>query len=91
MTFTFNSKETYLTYRKEWFKRYQEQIKAVRAAKFAIREANRQYSKGVGWVTDIWPSYGALGRVCTQMSELHAELGKAREEAGRQMRLKETA
>jgi hypothetical protein len=91
MTFTFNSKETYLAYRKEWFQRYQEQIKAVRAAKLGIREANRQYSKGNGWVTDIWPSYRVLYTAHKQTSDLLLELGKAREEAGRQMRLKQTA
>lgn len=90
MTFTFNSKTTYLAYRKEWAQRYLAAIKVVREARHGIREANRAYSKG-GSIGDIWSAYTHLRRSQVAVSELLSELHRAREEAGRQMKANQVA
>lgn len=90
MTFTFTSKETYLAYRKEWAQRYLAAIKLVRTSRHGIREANRQYSKGNGYVSDIWPFCYALTAARKEVVNLLDELYKARQEAGRQMRARST-
>lgn len=85
--FTFNSKETYLAYRAEWKQRYLDQLKAVRAAKHGIREANRKYSKG-GSIGDIWSAYSDLRQAHEDTQTLLQERWNAAAEAGRQMNLR---
>lgn len=87
MTFTFNSKETYLAYRAEWKQRYLNQLKAVRAAKQGIKDANRAYSKG-GNIGGIWSAYSDLRKAHEETQKLLAERWDASAEAGRQMREK---
>ena len=86
MTFTFNSKTTYLAYRKEWAQRYLHSIGEVRAARHSIREANRAYSKDPKKIGDIWSAYSDLRQAQKQVADLLLELDNAREEAGRQMK-----
>ncbi len=86
MTFTFNSRTTYLLYRREWAQRYLYAISEVRTARHAIREANRAYSKDSKKIGDIWSAYSDLRQAQKEVNDLLLELGWAREEAGRQMR-----
>ena len=85
--FTFNSKETYLAYRAEWKQRYLDQLKAVRAAKQGVRDANRAYSKG-GPINGIWDAYRNLRLSHETTQTLLTERWAASSEAGRQMREK---
>jgi hypothetical protein len=87
MTFTFNSKATYLAYRADWAKRYLAHLSAVRAAKLGIREANRAYSKG-GHIGGIWSAYTALRQAHAETQKLLEERWNASSEAKRQMDLK---
>jgi hypothetical protein len=86
--FTFNSKETYLAYRAEWKQRYLAHLKAVRAAKWGIREANREYSKNNKTIGNIWQAYRDLRSAHEQTQPLLSERWAASFEAGRQMREK---
>jgi len=45
MNFTFNSRDTYLQYRAEWRVKRTHLISAVQAAKLAIKDTNRAFSK----------------------------------------------
>jgi hypothetical protein len=91
MTFSFNSKETYLAFRAEWKLRYLNHLKVVRAAKLGIREANRAYSKDSKRIGDIWGAYSDLRRAHEETQKLLAERWAASAEAGRQMREKQAA
>ncbi len=86
MTFTFNSKTTYLAYRKEWAQRYLYSISEVRIARQAIRDANRAYSKDSKRIGDIWSAYADLRQAREDVTKLLIELDNARQEAGRQMK-----
>ncbi len=90
-TFTFNSKETYLAYRAEWKQRYLDQIKAVRAAKQGIKDANRAYSKHSKTISDIWTAYRDLRKAHEETKKLLTERWAASAEAGRQTREKQAA
>jgi hypothetical protein len=84
MTFTFNSRDTYLAYRADWTRRYLEHIKVVQAAKHGIRAANREYAKGAPVMT-IWRACWNLSAAQKITTELLAEKRAASAEAGRQM------
>lgn len=84
-TFTFNSKESYLAYRREWSTRYLNGTATVRTARQAVRDANRAYSKDPKAIGGIWAAYSELRLARESVSELLLELAKARVEAGRQM------
>lgn len=85
MTFSFNSKQTYLVYRADWTQRYHAQIFTVRAAKHAIGSANRAYSKGSKNIGEIWQAYRDLRATQDDMRTLLEERWASRAEAGRQM------
>lgn len=85
MTFTFNDKTSYLTYRKEWAARYLDQINAMRAAKQEVRDANRVYAKNNKEFNRLWQSYYTLRDAHQNTIKLLEELWAAKVEAGRQM------
>jgi hypothetical protein len=87
MTFTFNSKATYLAYRADWTKRYLAHLSVVRAAKLGIREANRAYSGG-GPLGAIHQAYRTLATRYAETNTLLSERWEASAEACRQMELK---
>lgn len=83
MKFDFDSKTTYLAYRAAWKQRYFDQIKAVRAAKQGIKDANRHN-------TGIWAAYRDLATQHQATQDLLTEKWEAAREAGRQMDAKRT-
>lgn len=87
MAFTFNDKTSYLAYRSDWKRCFLDHLKAVRAAKLAIREANRAYSKDSTHIGGIWGAYRDLRAAHEDTVKLQVELDNARREAGRQMAL----
>lgn len=80
MTFSFNSKETYLAFKADWKQRFLKHLDSVRAAKIAIRTANREYSKG-GSMTLIWDAYRSLKVLHKETSTLLSERWAASSEA----------
>ena len=86
MTFTFIDKTSYLAYRKEWAERYLDQIKAVRAAKQELRDANRAYAKDAKGISRLWDAHHNRHVAHQDTIELLEELWAAKAEAGRQMR-----
>lgn len=91
MTFSFNSKETYLAFRAEWKQRYLNNLKAVRAAKQGIRDTNREYSKDNKKIGDIWQAYRDLRKAHEDTQTLLTERWAASAEAGRQMHAQKIA
>ena len=94
MTFSFNSKETYLAYRAEWKQRYLSQILTVREAKQGIRDSNRQLAVSkcdtgsagsFGSLSVIWEAYRNALSAKEETDRLLAELQEAKLEASRQV------
>jgi hypothetical protein len=81
MTFTFNSRDTYLAYKADWKQRYLEQSKKQRELKFAIREANRK--KGYA-MSEEYAYKDGVRDVQELISERHA----SKEESARQWEAK---
>ena len=90
MTFTFNSKPSYLAYRKDWAQRYLYATSEVRVARQAIRDANRAHSRDPKKIGDIWSAYADLNVARADVTKLHTELANARAEAARQMAARST-
>lgn len=77
MTYTFNSRDTYLAYRAEWKERYLAQSQKQRDLKQAIREANRK--KGYAMIEGYDYRAG-----CRDVQELISERHASKEEAANQ-------
>ncbi len=86
MTFTFNSRDTYLQFRREWKEQYFHLIAQVRKAKNDIKNSTSAYAKGKGSIGDLWTAH-ADKRNANQDVEKHLRLlWDARIEAERQVR-----
>lgn len=87
MTFSFNSKASYLSYRDEWTAQYFVLIKAVRTQKQAVKDAMRDHAKGKAPIHGIWDAMRARSSAASDVQNHLTELWAARSEAGRQMAL----
>lgn len=86
MTFTFNSKETYLQYRNDWKIKYFELVRQIRKSKQELKDEMRRYANG-GSIIELWKKHRARRDAVEDIVKHLVELDNAKQEADRQMRM----
>jgi len=87
-TFTFNSRDSYLSERARWKAEYLSTCDKIRTLKQGVRDVHRAYAQKPTTIGDVWGALWALRDARTEARELLTRLGLAKIEAGRQMDLK---
>lgn len=82
-TYDFSTRETYLSDKQRWIVAYNDQIKTIRAAKQAIKDANRAHARGE-YISVVWNAYRAYSQSVSDIQKLILIRQDMRVEAGKQ-------
>jgi membrane-associated HD superfamily phosphohydrolase len=84
MNFTFNSKETYSEYRRQWFKKYLKLVADIRRSKQELKDQMRAYSKEQKDIGALWKKHWQLVDARKAIEKHIEELQAAKAESWRQ-------